>query len=89
MSSGRGTYIAPACDVSRAASPFVKLVLILAVSVMAAARVRGVDLPSCSQEITRCLAVCRAVCSRQLAEESRNAHMAKAAQCSAVRNSFR
>jgi hypothetical protein len=90
----RGIRLAFDVSVSRAASPVVKFGLILAVMLMSAARVRGIDLPSCSQEITRCLTVCRAVCSRQLAEESRDAHMAKALQGSVsggsvARNSFK
>jgi hypothetical protein len=58
---------------SRAASPIVKAGLILAVIVIAGAKVRGTDLPSSSQEVTRCLAACRAVCSRRLIDAERTA----------------
>ncbi len=56
---------------------------------VAGARVRGADLPTCSQEITRYLSVCRAVCSRQHADESRDAHMAKATHRSVPTKSFK
>jgi hypothetical protein len=51
--------------------------LILAVIVVSAARVRGGGLSSCGQEITRCLVACRAVASRRLADDTRDAHMAR------------
>jgi hypothetical protein len=51
--------------------------LFLAVVVLGVARARGVDLPSCSKELTRCLTACRAIVSRRLAEDSRDAHMAR------------
>jgi hypothetical protein len=63
--------------------------LILAVIVIAGARVRGGDLPSCSQEITRCLAACRAIASRRLAEHSRDAHMERTNRAAASVRSVR
>ena len=55
---------------SRATSPLVKAALIAAVMLVCAARVRAVD-PKCTQEINRCLAACRAVCSRRIVENDR------------------
>jgi hypothetical protein len=56
---------------SRAASPIVKVGLILAVIVIGGAKVRTNDLPACSQEVTRCLAACRAVCARRITDAER------------------
>jgi hypothetical protein len=61
--------------VSRTASPIVKAGLILAVILIAGAKVRTNDLPSCSQEVTRCLAACRAVCARRLTDAERIAKL--------------
>jgi hypothetical protein len=59
--------------VSRAASPFIKAGLIIAVLVIAGAKVRSIsELPSNSQEITRCLGACRAALSRRLVERERD-----------------
>lgn len=66
-----GIGLALTLCVSRTASPIIKAGLILAVLLLGAARVRARDLPSCSQEITRCLAACRAVCSRRLVDNER------------------
>jgi hypothetical protein len=49
--------------------------LILAVILLAGAKVRAIDLPSCSQEVTRCLAACRAVCARRLTDAERVAKL--------------
>jgi hypothetical protein len=59
--------------VSRAASPIVKAALILAVIFVAGAKVRTDDFHACTQEITRCLASCRAVCARRLTDAERTA----------------
>jgi hypothetical protein len=79
--NSRGIELALYCPVvSRAASPYIKAGLFLAVVVLGVARARGVDLPSCSKELTRCLATCRAIVSRRLAEDSRDSHMVRANQ---------
>jgi hypothetical protein len=45
--------------------------LIVAVLIIGGTRLRARDLPSCSQEVTRCLAACRAVCARRLSDAER------------------
>jgi hypothetical protein len=80
------------CDIggmARAASPIIKVGLLLAVLMVCGARVRATDIPSCSQEITRCLSACRAVCSRRLADHTREEHMTKTAYGSLDKKSFR
>ena len=58
---------------SRAASPVVKVGLLLIVLTVAGAKVRAGNLPICTQEFQRCLAACRAVCSRRIADNEREA----------------
>jgi hypothetical protein len=60
--------------------PYLKVGLILAVVVVGVARMRGIDIPSRGQEFTRCLAACRAIVSRRLAEEDRDKHMTRSGQ---------
>jgi hypothetical protein len=59
--------------VSRAASPLIKIGLVLTVILVGYARVRAKELPASNQEITRCLAACRAVCARRIADAERTA----------------
>ena len=58
---------------SRAASPVEKVGFLLIVLMVAGAKVRAGELPQCTQEIQRCLAACRAVCSRRIADNEREA----------------
>ena len=74
---------------SRAASPVVKVGFLLIVLMVAGAKIRAADLPICTQEFQRCLAACRAVCSRRLADDSRDAHMTKTFYGSVDRKSLR
>jgi hypothetical protein len=63
--------------VSRAAFPLIKIGLVLTVILVGYARVRAKDLPASNQEITRCLAACRAVCARRIADTERLAKCPK------------
>ena len=56
---------------SRAASPAVKFGLLLAVLLITGAKLRAGDVTTCSREIARCLAACRAVCARRITENER------------------
>lgn len=60
---------------SRAVSPVVKAGLIAIAMLVCGSRVRATDLPGCSQEITRCLSACRAVCMRRIADNDRSTKM--------------
>jgi hypothetical protein len=51
----------------------VKATLILAVIVIGCVKVRAKDLSTSGQEVTRCLAACRAVCARRLTDAERGA----------------
>jgi hypothetical protein len=58
---------------SRAASPVVKVGLLLAVLLAAGAKARASDVPACTREIQRCLSACRAVCARRITGNEREA----------------
>ncbi len=58
---------------SRAASPAVKIGLLLAVLLITGAKLRAGDVTTCSRELARCLAACRAVCARRITENERKA----------------
>lgn len=72
---------------SRVAAPVFQVSLIVVVLIVCAGRVRANDLASCSQEINRCLAACRAVASRRTAENERQ--LLATRHVSPARNSFR
>jgi hypothetical protein len=59
---------------SRAASPAVKFGLLLAVLLITGAKMRAGDVTTCSREIARCLAACRAVCARRITENERKSN---------------
>jgi hypothetical protein len=71
-----GTFLAVTAGMSRAASPAVKIGLMLAVLLITGARVLGSDVPTCTREIARCLSACRAVCARRITENERRAKSA-------------
>jgi hypothetical protein len=54
-----------------AASPLLKVVLIVLTMTACGARVRAADLPARTQEINRCLAACRAMFMRRIADNER------------------
>lgn len=57
----------------RGPSPLLKASLLVAVVLLTGARLRAKDMATCSREIARCLSACRAVVSRRIADNEREA----------------
>jgi hypothetical protein len=83
-----GIKVAMWQPMSRVAAPVFQVGLIVVVLIVCAGRVRANDLASCSQEVNRCLAACRAISSRRTASNERQ-KLGKPAQVSPARNSFK